>query len=616
MRVTIQFGVLVTILIVMIGTFHAQPDPYPTLTALREVSIPPRDRVVLARQLLGITEIQPPPSSPVLYQIGDRKSFTVSDSTADQITIIEAELAAIGQHILIWVDTRAVYNAVELAALAESFDTFIYPKMGGLWGSEDNPGIDGDSRVYAVFAYGVGASVAAYVSSDHTYPSEVVSTSNEHEMFIYNLSAYESDLNSLSVQSTTAHEFQHMIRENLHANPDTWVNEGLSVFTEIYLGYPDSDSIVGTYLAVPFIQLNTWADEGPRAPHYGAAGAFFTYLYERHGLVAIQAVSRSQRDGLTAVDDALKSLGQPGVEEFFADFVVANIANAPKASDGRWGYRLINQGRAFHRVVNELPYSFSNRIHPYAVDYFAVNTTGKDSLNIRLDIPNATRVLPVNAPSGRFFWYSHRADNSATTLTRQFDLTGITSADLRYKLWYRFEDGWDYGYVMVSTDSQTWDILAAPDTTDYNPHKTAYGNGYTGASDGWIEQVVALDAYAGQPIWVRFASITDDAVTQPGMALDDIRLDAVGYGTDVEADEDGWLAEGWARIDNHLPLATYVQVVQLLSDGEIILTRHRLSEPSGQWDIALHPDRQRVFVAVSPVTPFTTEPVTYDLMLK
>jgi len=604
-------------LLTWVSLLSAQPDPYPTLTALHEADIQPRDRIVLAQALSGVTTIAPPPSQPVEYQVGARQTFMVSNSTARENTQVEAQLAAAGQHILIWVDLRADYDPADIIALADSFDTFIYPKVRALWGSEAIPGIDGDSRVFALFAYGLGDGVGAYFSSDHIYPSEVVSTSNEHEMFIYNLDAYENDLASPEVQSTTAHEFQHMIRENINRNPDTWVNEGLSVFTEIYMGYPDSALITSVYLSMPFTQLNTWADEGPRAPHYGGSGLFFTYLYERFGSAALQAVSASEASGLVAVNDALITLGHEGVEDFFADFAVANIAASPLADDGQWGYRMIEPGRAFHYTVSRYPYTHTDEINPYSVDYFAVGQLKTDTLRLSLTLPATLRAVPIDAASGQKMWYSHRGDNSITTLTREFDLTGLKSAELRYKTWYWYEEEWDYGYLMVSTDgAQTWDILPTPYTSTENPQNTSYGAGYTGQSGGWLEESVSLDAYAGQEIHIRFASITDDAVTQPGMTLDDIRLDALGYASDFESDDGGWQASGWVWIDNILPQKTYVQIIQMLPDDGIKITRQVLDDDSGTWDFALDPKRERTFVAISPVAPVTTESMTYTLTLE
>jgi len=604
-------------LLTWVSLLSAQLDPYPTLTALHEADIQPRDRIVLAQALSGVTTIAPPPSQPVEYQVGARQTFMVSNSTARENTQVEAQLAAAGQHILIWVDLRADYDPADIIALADSFDTFIYPKVRALWGSEAIPGIDGDSRVFALFAYGLGDGVGAYFSSDHIYPSEVVSTSNEHEMFIYNLDAYENDLASPEVQSTTAHEFQHMIRENINRNPDTWVNEGLSVFTEIYMGYPDSALITSVYLSMPFTQLNTWADEGPRAPHYGGSGLFFTYLYERFGSAALQAVSASEASGLVAVNDALITLGHEGVEDFFADFAVANIAASPLADDGQWGYRMIEPGRAFHYTVSRYPYTHTDEINPYSVDYFAVGQLKTDTLRLSLTLPATLRAVPIDAASGQKMWYSHRGDNSITTLTREFDLTGLKSAELRYKTWYWYEEEWDYGYLMVSTDgAQTWDILPTPYTSTENPQNTSYGAGYTGQSGGWLEESVSLDAYAGQKIHIRFASITDDAVTQPGMTLDDIRLDALGYASDFESDDGGWQASGWVWIDNILPQKTYVQIIQMLPDDGIKITRQVLDDDSGTWDFALDPKRERTFVAISPVAPVTTESMTYTLTLE
>lgn len=61
--------------------------------------------------------------------------------------------------------------------------------MRNLWGSEAQPGIDGDLRVHGSFAYQLGGSTAAYVSSDDSYPEAAVEGSNEREMFFFNLDA-------------------------------------------------------------------------------------------------------------------------------------------------------------------------------------------------------------------------------------------------------------------------------------------------------------------------------------------------------------------------------------------------------------------------------------------
>ena len=109
----------------------------------------------------------------------------MNDNVSNTNTPVEAELIATGEHIAIWVDTRATADPARAETLAREFDTVIYSKMRALWGSERTPGIDADPRVVALFTYGVGDSIAAYYASEHSLPRGIVPDSNEAEMMIY-----------------------------------------------------------------------------------------------------------------------------------------------------------------------------------------------------------------------------------------------------------------------------------------------------------------------------------------------------------------------------------------------------------------------------------------------
>ena len=208
-------------------------------------------------------------------------------------------------------------------------------------------------------------------------------------------------------------------------------------------------------------------------------------------------------------------------------------------------------------------------------------------------------------------WYSNKADVSSTTLTRAFDLSSVKSATLAYNLWYHTERAWDYGYVMASGDGgATWEILATEHSTYENPHNTAYGPAYTGESGGWLAESVSLDAYAGGEVLVRFQMITDDAVTQPGMALDDVRINAIGYRSDFEADDGGWEAAGWVWIDNLLPQSAWVQAIQ---QGAMTSVTRWQANGASAWTLPLEPGVGQVTLAVSPFAPVTTVRVPYTL---
>ena len=115
-------------------------------------------------------------------------------------------------------------------------------------------------------------------------------------------------------------------------------------------------------------------------------------------------------------------------------------------------------------------------------------------------------------------------------LQREFDLSGVKNATLKYWTWYDLEKDWDYAYVSVSEDGgQTWKLLKAPPMTDSNPTNANYGWGYTGKSGGgdraeWIQESIDLTPYAGKKIVVAFDVINDLAVNRPAFAVDDVEV--------------------------------------------------------------------------------------------
>ncbi len=619
MKRPLSVGFLAALLLV-IAPLQAQPLPdYPTAIGLEQTAIPVRDRVDLAQRLLGVTEIPPPALSPPDWQLGDRQLFWASNPGADTSFQVEASLEAVGEHLAVWVQHDVSINPAILSELVAKFDSDIYPTLRDLWGSEDTPGIDGDSRVYALFAYGLGPGIAAYFSSTNTFPQTVVTNSNEHEMIYFNLDTIGTIVDADTLVGLSAHEFQHMIREHQDSNETTWMDEGFSTFTEFYSGYPYGTwGQAFSFLSVPSTQLNTWSENGPRQPHYGAAMLLITYFYERFGEAGLRALSLDPDTGLQSVDHVIRQLGEgdeQGVNEFIADWVLANYLQDPLIGDGRYGYRAIAglSSAIAEDILTEYPHLRTDTANQYSTDYVILkNLDDAQTLNLTLTMPQTVQLVPVDAYSGQWMWYSNRQDESDTRLTHAFDLTGVTSATLNYQVWYHIEALWDYGYVMVSTDEgQTWDVLETPNTTRENPQGNAYGPGYTGSSDGWLAQSVSLDAYAGQEILVRFEVITDEAVTQHGMVIDDVSIPEIGYTADFEADSGGWIAEGWVWIDNVLPQQTWVQAVQQIGDTVQII---RWQGPAAEgWTLPLSPGVDQVVLAISPFAPLTTLPMPYTL---
>jgi len=609
------------LLAVAIGTvvttaaqINTSPGDYPTLTALQAAVVPPRNQVSLAQRLLGVGTIPPPPTSASTRQVGDQETFTALNSDTNDVFAFPATLRVVGQHIYLWVENGQQVDNGTLQELANAFDDHIYDNVRALWGDEASPGIDGDPHIYGVFAANLGINVGAYFYSDSSFPRQVVPTSNEHEMFYFNLDGIS--LNNLySLESVVAHEFQHMIRSNHQINDDTWVNEGLSEFTQLFL-YGDNAEDATYFLEAPNTQLNNWAEDSyNRIQNYGAALMFMTYLHDRYGDSAMHAFSADPSPvGLNAVDDVLGALGQPGVNEFFADWVLANYFQNLTLDDGRYGYKLL-KNLNFPILPVDTAYSYSHHwqstLNQYSTDYIGLNSLqSQRTLTLKFDAPDTVQLIPTKAYSGEHMWYSNRHDYSDTTLTHAFDLTGVSSARLTYRAWYYTEDGWDYGYVMVSTDNgATWQPLTTPHMAPRS--ELSYGSGYTGQSGGWIKESIPLDAYAGQNILLRFEMITDDTVTQPGLAIDDVAIPELGYFNDFEENDGGWQSQGWIRMDNVLPQEVWVQVAQQVGN-QLVLDRQRVSGAQ-TWTVALDSHATQAVIAISPFAPLTSVPVNYTL---
>lgn len=572
----------------------------------------PRHRYDLARRFLSI-DAQPQVGAPrPVRQLGERQTFWVTNSSDDSVFQVTARLQAIGAHIYIWVDEQAEVNDAAAQRLAATFDQRIYDEVRALWGSEDLPGVDGETRVHVLFAYGLGSGVAGYFSSSNLYPRALVPASNAHEMFFMSLDTLGADIDSFGVESILAHEFQHMIRSHIDNNEDTWMDEGFSTFTELYLGFPNALGAASSFLSSPRTQLNYWTEEGSRAPHYGAAMLFFAYFFEHYGLEMLQTLSTDPASGLTAVEN---TIGAEATQTLLADWALANYFMLPESG---YGYYFLPDigGAAVLANISAYPYVSEGRAIQQAADYYVLNNLdGAQTLTIHLTTPPEVALIDTT-PNGQWMLYSTRADNSESSLTRAFDLRDVSSATLEYSVWYALENLWDYGYVTVSTDGgATWQALATAFTTSANPHGNAYGPGYTGQSFVWLPQRISLDVYAGQEILLRFSVITDDAISQPGMALDDVRIAEIGYSADFEDGDGGWQMQGWIRSDNRLPQQVWVQVAQRVGNA-VQVTRWLTPAPNTPLAVPLAAQADDTLLVIFPLAPMTLVPMPYTLRVE
>ena len=625
----IQFARQQATIVALLPTAQPTPAPSPqaslsdTAQALADAVVPARDSRALAERLRAhagsIPEVVN--ASPPQRAAGDRAQFFVSNSDTREVFPITATLRLVSQHAEMWVQDGLRVDQTALERAAKDFDERIYPTVHQYFGSEWSPGVDNDVRVTILNARFSGA--AGYYSSHDEFSRQVNPYSNEREMFYMNADAATPGTERYS--AILAHEFQHMVHWHLDSNEESWVNEGASELAARLCGMGTSGALQ-SFAQQPDTQLNAWSlsPDEDTLPHYGASYLWMEYFLQRMGPAALKATLEEPENGIAGFEKVLSQrAGAPSFDDLFADWVVANLLNDRSLDQGRYAYQQASPHVAVQTTLRDLPAHEAGTTSQYGTEYVAIipRTQG---ITIEFEGAPTTAVVPNQPAGGRYEWWSNRGDMSDTRLTRSFDLTGLHKATLQYSLWYELEDGWDYAYVEVSTDGgATWKPLAAPHTSSYDPNGNAFGPGYTGFSGHpagantlltpeWIQETVDLTPYAGQKVQVRFEMVTDDAVNLPGLCLDNISVPELGFADTAETDEAGWQAEGFVRIDNQLPQRFLVQIIE---QGKATRIERLPLDDQQHGTISIEGfgrDLDRVVLAISGLSRYTTEPAAYS----
>ena len=177
--------------------------------------------IAVSIENLDPAKIPAAPAKPVrTYQAGDTRSFWVQDNSTLQFNLITAKLMFISDHAYFWqdVDSKAL-NAVnqdvtaeDWAAAGKSFDKS-YERVRAVFGSEESLGLDGDARLFVVHSDRVGQ-VGGYFSETDQLPAVVEAHSNEGQYFFIS-NTLSSGIASEYYEELLAHEFQHMVHNNV-----------------------------------------------------------------------------------------------------------------------------------------------------------------------------------------------------------------------------------------------------------------------------------------------------------------------------------------------------------------------------------------------------------------
>ena len=538
------------------------------------------------------------------FKIGDSHTFWVENNNHENKFQIMARLAYETPHAYFFVDNMLDLSENQLRQLADYFEQDIYPTTRAFFGQEWSPGVDNDPHLTVLITKDLDSH---YQISRDEYSRLVNRFSNEMEM-IY----IDADGERLvDLGCVLAHEFGHVIQWSVDKDEEVWLVEGFSELTcpvnGLRASYSGEVSIA--FARQPDKQLNTWVMGAENAmAQYGASYLFTVYFLDRFGEEPMRALVAHPEDGLRGIDAVLSSSGYDmGFEALFADWVVANYINDASLVDGRYGYVSLDpplfKPDAVYKAV-DLPVERVTDVSQFGTDYIVLEGEGDYQIDFAGD--TLVRLLPTSAHSGKYAWWGGQGTHSDTTLTGEFDLTGMQTATLRFFTWYDILEGYEYGYVEVSTDGERWTTLPGQTTTSDDPNGSNYGHGYTGSSGGWIEEVVDLTPYAGEEVLIRFQYLTDEGPVRDGWLLDNITIPELDFWDDVETGEENWVAEGFSRSVLILPQDWLGQLVKL-GDGQTTVERLELNaDNSGSWLVQLEAG-ERAILIISGCTRVTNE---------
>jgi hypothetical protein len=542
------------------------------------------------------------------FEIGDRHTFWVENNNHENKFQITARLVYETPHAYFFVDDMLDLNKNQIRQLAEHFEQGIYPTTRAFFGQEWSPGVDNDPHLTVLMTKDLDYH---YQISRDEYSRLVNRYSNEMEM-IY-IDAEGERLVDLGC--VLAHEFGHVIQWAVDKDEEVWLVEGFSELTCPVNGLKAwySEEVSQAFAQQPDKQLNTWVMGADNAmAQYGASYLFVLYFLDRFGEEATRALIAHPENGVKGIEAVLSSMGDKmRFEEVYADWVVANYINDPNLADGRYSYISFEpppvKPDAEYKAV-DLPVERVTNVRQFGTDYIVLEGEGDYQIDFAGD--TLVRLLPTFAHSGTYAWWGGRGTHSDTTLTGEFDLTNVQTATLSFFTWYDILEGYEYGYVEISTDGERWTTLPGQTTTSEDPNGSNYGHGYTGRSGGWIEEVVDLTPYAGEKVLIRFQYLTDEGPVRVGWLLDDIAIPELGYRDDVETGEGNWVAEGFSRSALILPQEWLVQLVKLGARQTTVERLELNADNSGSWSVQVGAEEKAVLV-ISGCTRVTIEQGEY-----
>ena len=389
------------------------------------------------------------------------------------------------------------------------------------------------------------------------------------------------------IESTFAHEYQHLLEYYASPGESNWVNEGLSDYAMRKTGFSDpsipagqigADSHIqcfygnlgstlgGVPLGGPENSLTWWDDQGGGEGlcDYGAAWTMMEYLEGQFGEAFMTALHNEDRiglDGLQAVLDQFLTgrKSQEVVHDWMAAVALDSALDAGKARGSAEDTRFQIPTLAAAINWDTIQAYSAPGSPPNGADFVRLRNAAGSYLNARQITSLAFSGQQTFAPDP-VAWKvvggalsADLTDDLLNNMIIREVAVPASNATLSFRNRYDLEEHWDFGFVQVSTDDgESYTSLACSNTnSDHVPNAhplvQQYVPGYSGQAD-WRTETCDLSAYAGKTVLLAFRGVTDwgtignDAdEANDGWFVDDVTLGGtlISDGTSL----DGWRSE-------------------------------------------------------------------------
>ncbi|MEJ3743974.1 peptidase M6 immune inhibitor A [Actinomycetes bacterium KLBMP 9797] len=369
-------------------------------------------------------------------------------------------------------------------------------------------------------------------------------------------------------ESTFAHEWQHL--QHYYTDPfeGNWINEGLSDYAQSLTGYADGNATVfdpgaDSHLYCfqgfgpvqtqynpnprdcggPGNSLTLWGDSdtpGEVLADYGNAWQFMLYLHDRFGPdILTRLHNDGELQGMASLTAALEAEGVDDPYRVLHNYQTSVLVD--KIVGDKDGKML---GVAKRQVTSASVRSTVNLANPDGYDTPGAAPNGADYVALRnaegtflkgrelrsLSFRGAATLpaLPLawtvvsddeDRPGNPVLWSGDGENLDNTAVTSVAVPSGSPTLSLLAK--YGAEEGYDYGYVVVSTDGGTTYTPIAGDKTVDGPLGPALNKNET---DGFEPHTFDLSAYAGQTVLLGFRYVSDGGVNMGGLKVDDVTV--------------------------------------------------------------------------------------------